>query len=333
VAVVGAAGHTGRFVVADLMRRGIAPIAVARDPAALTACLHETDIVRRQATVDNAKSLDQALDGAQAVINCAGPFLDTADAVASAALRAGIHYLDVTAEQASARATLDSYGTAARDAGIVLVPAMGFYGGFTDLLVTAALGDWDAADAIEIMIGLDSWHPTRGTRITGARQTARRVVVAGGRLTPLPSPAAERLWEFGDPLGGQTLVELPFSETILISRHVNVSELHTYLSKNALSDIRNPATPAPKPVDATGRSAQRFMVDAVVTRSEQRRRAIARGRDIYAFSAPLVCEVAERLLRGQFSEAGAHAPGAILDAKDVLEALSPDHLTLEISAT
>ncbi|HLY91018.1 MAG TPA: saccharopine dehydrogenase NADP-binding domain-containing protein [Acetobacteraceae bacterium] len=330
VAIFGAAGHTGRFVVAELQRRGIVPIAIARDTAALTANFPGDEIQRRQASADDATSLDRALDGAQAVINCAGPFLDTADAVVSAALRAGIHYLDVTAEQPSARATLDSYDAAARHAGIALIPAMGFYGGFADLLVTAALGDWDNADTIEIMIGLDSWHPTRGTRITGERNTARRVVISEGRLVPVALPAAEKLWEFGDPLGRQAVVEVPFSEIILIARHVKTAELHTYLSSNALSDIRDSATPAPEPADATGRSPQRFVVDVVVKHAGESRRVVARGRDIYAFSAPLVCEAAERLLKGEFSSGGTHAPGAILDAKDVLAALAPDHLTFEM---
>jgi short subunit dehydrogenase-like uncharacterized protein len=97
-------------------------------------------------------SLDRALDGAHAVINCAGPLLEIADAVAAAAVRTGIHYLDVTAEQPSTRATLDTYDVSARNAGVAVVPAMGFYGGFADLLVTAALGDWNRADTIEIMI-------------------------------------------------------------------------------------------------------------------------------------------------------------------------------------
>ena len=198
VAVFGAIGHTGRFVVAELLRREIAPIAIARDSTALTAANfpgQETrghEILRRKASIVDMESLDQALDGAQAVINCAGPFLETADAVADAALRAGIHYLDVTAEQPSARATLDTYDIAAREAGIAVVPAMGFYGGFADLLVTAAMGDWNHADAIDIMIGLDSWHPTRGTRITGERNTASRMVVAEGRLFPVPLPPSER---------------------------------------------------------------------------------------------------------------------------------------------
>jgi short subunit dehydrogenase-like uncharacterized protein len=332
VAVFGAAGHTGRFVVGELLRRGIEPITIARDAAALTAAnFPEDKTLRRQASVDDLESLDRALDGAQAVINCAGPFLETADAVAAAALRAGIHYLDVTAEQASARATLDKYDMAAREAGTVVLPAMGFYGGFGDLLVTAALGDWKFADGIEIMIGLDSWHPTRGTRITGERNKAPRMVVVGGQLAPVALPPAEKHWNFGDPLMSQLMVELPLSEIILIARHVQTAELHTYLSSVALSDIRDPATPAPKAADARGRSPQRFVVEVVVTRGGESRRIIARGRDIYAFSAPLVCEVAERLLEGKFSSPGAHAPGAILDAKGVLSALMPDHLSFEIT--
>jgi len=330
VAVFGAAGHTGRFVVAELRRRGIVPIAVGRDASALDAHFSEDETLRRRASVDDSASLDRALAGAQAVINCAGPFLDTAGPVADAALRAGIHYLDVSAEQASARALLDGFDGAARDAGIVVLPAVGFYGGFADLLVTAALGGWENADAIAVMIGLDSWHPTRGTRITGERNIARRMVVAGGRLAPLPSPAAETHWTFGEPLGRQAMVEVPFSEIILIERHVKTVEVHTYLSSIALRDVRDPVTPAPLPADATGRSPQRFAVEAIVTRGGETRRAAARGRDIYAFSAPLVCEVAERLLKGEFTRAGAHAPGAILDARNVLTALAPDHLTFDM---
>jgi Saccharopine dehydrogenase NADP binding domain len=334
VAVFGAAGHTGRFVVLELLRRGIVPIAIARDLAALTAAnFGGFEVSRRRASVDNVDSLDRALEGAHAVINCAGPFLETADAVAAAAVRTGIHYLDVTAEQPSVRATLNKYDIPARKAGIAVLPGIGFYGGFADLLVTAALGDWDCADMIEIMVGLDSWHPTRGTRITGERNTARRMVIADGQLTPVPLPAVEKDWEFGDPVGRQAVVEVPLSEVILIERHVKTRELHTYLGSNALSDIADPATPAPKAADASGRSAQRFVVDAVVSRDGKSRRITARGRDIYAFTAPLVCEATARLLEGKFSSAGGQPPGAIFDAQEVLSALTLDPLTFEITTS
>jgi short subunit dehydrogenase-like uncharacterized protein len=101
VAVVGATGYTGRFVVADLLRRGITPIAIARNAVALKAEDFDQKVIRRQATLDDAGSLDRSFEGAQAVINTATPFLGTADAVASAALRAKIHYIDVASDQVS----------------------------------------------------------------------------------------------------------------------------------------------------------------------------------------------------------------------------------------
>ncbi len=124
VAVFGATGHTGRFVIAELLRSEMTPIAIARDAAALSAAnFPELEVFRRQATVDDAASLDRALHGAQAVINCAGPFVDTADAVASAALRAGIHYVDVAAEQVSVGKTLEKFDEPARQAGVAVVPS------------------------------------------------------------------------------------------------------------------------------------------------------------------------------------------------------------------
>jgi hypothetical protein len=48
VAVFGATGHTGRFVIAELMRRGVTPVAIARDAAALAeATFPEPDVLRR----------------------------------------------------------------------------------------------------------------------------------------------------------------------------------------------------------------------------------------------------------------------------------------------
>ncbi len=108
------------------------------------------------ASIDDPASLDRAISGAAAVINCAGPFLDTATPVIEAALRAHIHYLDVTAEQPVAFAAFEQFADAAQDAGVVIVPALGFYGGLGDLLATAAMADWVAADEICIAVALDS---------------------------------------------------------------------------------------------------------------------------------------------------------------------------------
>src|SRR6266481_2105414 len=247
VAVFGATGHTGRFVIAELLRSEMTPIAIARDAKALSAAnFPEYEVCRCQATIDDAASLDRALHGAQAVINCAGPFVDTADAIASAAVRAGIHYVDVCAEQISASKTLEKFDEPARKAGVTVISAVAFYGGLADLMVTAVLGDWDAVDSIEVLMGIDSWHPTQGTRNTIARNAVGNLMMTGGRLTPLsPWPVSKR-WSIPGPLGDQAVVEVPFSEAILISRHVKTAELHNYLPQIAVSEVLDPATPDPK---------------------------------------------------------------------------------------
>lgn len=332
VAVFGAAGHTGRFVVAELLRRGITPIAVARNVAKLAELgFEDRGIQLRSASAEDPASLDRAFMGAAAVINCAGPFLDTADAVASAALRAGIHYLDVTAEQPSAQATFKRFDKVAHDAGVLVIPAMGFYGGFADLLVTAAMGDWDSADEIEVGIALDSWHPTQGTRVTGEKNTAQRMIIANGQLSPVAQPAAELDWDFPGPFARQAVVEVPFSEIVVIARHIKSSELHTYLNRTALHDVRDAKTPPPAPVDEDGRSAQVFLVEAIVRKGGLTRRIAAQGQDIYAFSAPLICEAVQRLLDGRAQGSGAQAPGTVFDARDFLDALAPKYLSFVVS--
>ncbi|MFP3943280.1 MAG: hypothetical protein ACLFWF_05275 [Alphaproteobacteria bacterium] len=127
------------------------------------------------------------------------------------------------------------------------------------------------------------------------------------------------------------MIELPFSEIIVIARHLRTSELRTYLCLAALRDIGNPRTPPPRAVDETGRSAQLFLVEAIVKRGVQTRRVAAQGRDIYAFTAPLVCEAAQRIVDGEVRDSGAQAPGAIFDADDFLKALAPRHLKFKVT--
>ncbi|MCU1299249.1 MAG: Saccharopine dehydrogenase, partial [Acidobacteriaceae bacterium] len=175
VTVFGAYGHTGRFVVSELRQRGWTPILCGRDPDKLNALgdVHP-GLDLRPARVDDSASLDRALVGSTAVINCAGPFARTSAPVIEAALRAQIPYLDVAAEIEANADTFEQYADRAREAGIVIVPAMAFYGGLGDLLATAAMGDWTIADEICIAYALSSWKPTLGTRATTQVSRQRR---------------------------------------------------------------------------------------------------------------------------------------------------------------
>ena len=325
VGVFGANGHTGRFVAAELIRRGLPARWIGRNQNALSdlqTALGEGDI--RLASVEDPASLRHAFEGLDAVINCAGPFLDTARPVIAAALDAGCHVLDITAEQVTVLDTIATFDSAAQAAGRVVMPAVAFFGGLADLLATSLMQDWTEVDEIEIAVALDSWRPTQGTRLTGERNTAPRLVVRDGALAPIPTQPPRTRWSFPDPFGEQPVACVALSEIILLSRHVRADRITSYMNAKPLADLADAATPTLRNRGIGQASEQVFTVSARVSRGTQVRQATLDGRDIYAVSAPLAVEAVERLLRGEkrFS-AGVRAPGEMFDAHAFLAALSP----------
>nr|WP_221473649.1 saccharopine dehydrogenase NADP-binding domain-containing protein [Planomonospora venezuelensis] len=334
VAVFGAYGHTGRFVVAELRRRGFVPVLSGRDAGKLKASASGSGLEARPASVDDPASLDRALAGAAAVVNCAGPFAVTAAPVIEAALRAGIPYVDVAAEIEANADTFTHFAERSRAAGAVIVPAMAFYGGLGDLLTTAAMGDWTEADEAHIAYGLSGWHPTAGTRAAGAvsrrRRDGRRVRYTDGRLEYRHDDPPTLEWPFPDPVGPRAVIgEFTMADVVTVPSHLSIPEVCTYMTVEAARDLSAPDTPEPEPADELGRSAQTFLVDVVVRSAGDERRAVARGRDIYAVTAPLVVEAVDRILTGRTRTAGVASAGEIFDAPDFLRALSP-HISLEL---
>ncbi|MDN3027864.1 saccharopine dehydrogenase NADP-binding domain-containing protein [Streptomyces sp. S.PB5] len=335
VTVYGAYGHTGRFVVAHLRERGFVPVLAGRDAVRLKELAESfPGLDVRPAAVDDPASLDRALAGADAVINCAGPFATTAAPVIEAALRAGIPYVDVAAEIEANADTFTHFSDRAREAGAVIVPAMAFYGGLGDLLATAAMGEWTSADEANIAYGLSSWHPTSGTRAAGAvsheRRGGRRVRFTKGRLAYHDEQPTVLSWPFPEPMGTKDVVaEFTMADVVTLPSHLAIPEVRTHMATVAAQDLSTPGTPAPAATDAEGRSDQTFLVDAVVRSGADERRAVATGQDIYAVTAPLAVEAVHRILTGRTRTVGVASAGAIFDASDFLRALSP-HVTFEL---
>lgn len=151
--------------------------------------------------MDDPAALDRALSGAAAVVNCAGPFTTTAAPVIEAALRAVIPYVDVAAEIEANADTFARFAERARAAGAVVVPAMAFYGGLGDLLTTAAMGEWTAADEAHVAYGLSGWHPTAGTRAAARSPGGAGAVGASATRTARWSTATtpRRPWSGPSP--------------------------------------------------------------------------------------------------------------------------------------
>jgi hypothetical protein len=246
--------------------------------------------------------------------------------------------VDVSAEIEANVDTFTRFADRARAAGTVVLPAMAFFGGLGDLLATTAMGDWEAADEVHIAYGLSNWHPTAGTRaageVSGRRRGGRRVRYASGRLEYHDEAPSTVDWPFPAPFGPRPVIAgFTMTDVVTIPSHLEVPDVRTYMTTEAARDLATAQTPPPTPVDERGRSAQTFVVDAVVRWGDGERRAIASGQDIYAVTAPLAVEAVHRILAGQVKATGVAAAGEMFDAPDFLRALSPHIVTRTLSPT
>jgi short subunit dehydrogenase-like uncharacterized protein len=329
IVIYGAYGHTGKFIISELYRQGYKNLILSgRDQEKLMALNEEyPDLKIKTADINDSKTLDDAFFDSKIIINCAGPYLDTAEPVIKSALRSGSHYIDLSAEQKAVQDVFELFSEQAENDKILIIPASAFYGGLADLLSTALTHDWNQTDEINVYIGLDSWHPTKGTRLTGDRNHYKRLTFKNNHLQELESGPSKE-WDFKNPIGIKEVVALPLSEIITISSHLNVNTVNTYLSQNSLTDLRSKDTPEPKPVDEKNRSSQQFCIEVIATKGKNKRAISAQGQDIYAVTAPLVVEAVNRILSEKVNNTGVTTMGEVFDAADFLQSLNEDDIQI-----
>ncbi len=335
ILLYGAYGHTAHFIIGELINKGYTPILSGRDRKKLeTASEAHGGLEVRPAAADDPIALNFALHGVHAVINAAGPFAFTAIAVADAAIQAHVSYLDIAAEPDVVAAMIEQCGQRAGEAGVAIAPAIGFYGGLGDLLATAAMGDWPQAEQITLAYSLSRWVPTAGTRVTidaaEKRRGGQRLVFRNGQLTLRGDEPETTEWDFPAPVGRQTVVsEFTTADCLTMSRHLKTKAISQYMTLAPLKDLGGADLSAQEVVDVQGRSAQTFLLEAVVHWGTQQRRAFAQGQDIYAVTAPLAVQGLKRLLDQPQRWRGAVAAGELGDARSYLSALAPEHLTVQ----
>ena len=191
IAVYGASGYVGRLVAAALATGGHDVVLAGRDGARLRA-LGSPVVV---APLDDAPALARALDGCDAVVNCAGPFVEHGAPVIEAAIGAGVHYADTAAEQAWVHEVFERYGPLAQARGVALVPAAGFDFLPGDLACALAADGLGPLRALEVAYAVDRFRMSRGTLRSALAGMARRPLAYedGGWRFASP-PAAPACW-------------------------------------------------------------------------------------------------------------------------------------------
>lgn len=83
--IYGANGYTGELIGRAAIGRGHRPILAGRTSAAVERLASELGLPHRVFGLEEPRAIDAGLEGARAVLNCAGPFAHTAGPMVEAA--------------------------------------------------------------------------------------------------------------------------------------------------------------------------------------------------------------------------------------------------------
>ena len=182
VIVYGASGYTGRLVAEYLRDRGIPFTAAGRDRGRVEAAMAavpgietaDLDVVEVDCEVD---ALAAAFKDRVVACNVAGPFITHGATVAEAALRAGIHYLDTSGEQASVITCKERFGAGFAEIDRVAVPSCAYMYAPSEIAAHLALETpgTDTVDTVTLFKGMPTETSTKSIYVQ-LKEQAKRLV-------------------------------------------------------------------------------------------------------------------------------------------------------------
>ncbi len=230
--IYGATGYTGELIARRAVEQGLRPTVAGRTARSVERLAADLDLPSRVASVDDAAALRAAVHGHQAVLNCAGPFSRTADAVAEACLAERAHYLDITGEMMVFEAMAGRDARAAR-AGVMLLPGVGFDVVPSDCLAAHVAHHLPDATSLTISIRTSGGGGmSRGTALTaleglgtgGGTGAVRR----GGRIVSVPPAWKTRRVDFGR--GPVPVTTMPWGDVASAYYSTGIREIEVYMA-------------------------------------------------------------------------------------------------------
>lgn len=163
--IYGANGYTGELIAREAVSRGERPLLAGRNEAAVSHLAAELGLESRAFALGDPRVVADSLRGVDAVVHCAGPFIETSRPMVDACLSAGVHYLDITGEIAVFEAVFARDGEA-KSRGIALLPGVGFDVVPTDCLAAMLHARLPGATSLDLAYYMRGGAISRGTLST-----------------------------------------------------------------------------------------------------------------------------------------------------------------------
>lgn len=335
--IYGSYGYTGSLIADTAVKRGLEPTLAGRDAERVERQALDLGCDHRTFSLEHPEVTRSEVADFDAVLNCAGPFSETARPLATACMRTGTDYLDIAGE-IDVLESMAGQDEAAHEAGITLLPAVGFDTVPTDCLAAHLHDRLPSATHLVLAIdGLGTFSPgtiksiVEGLSLPGA-------VREDERIRSVPLAWKTRRIDFGR--GAKAAVTIPWGDISTAYHATGIPNVETYAAvpESAVRMLRwsRPLTPvvASDPVQ----DALKWVADVAVSgptpderagsltriwgevTDDEGGRAVSRLRtpDTYDLTAQTAVESARRVLEGEVEE-GFQTPASAFGPDFVLE--------------
>src|SRR5687768_9602242 len=227
----GANGYTGDLIARLAVANDSQPILAGRSETAVRALAEELGLEARVFALDDPDTVDRGLADVDAVLHCAGPFVWTAPPMVEACLRGRIHYLDITGEIEAFESTA-ARGEEAREAGVVLLPGVGFDVVPSDCLAAHVAQRLPSATHLVIAIQALG-RLSHGTAVTSLEILRRGGVIRrDGELLGVPLGGRTLMIDFGN--GPRESVRFPWGDVSTAYYSTGIPNIEVYMAGRGL---------------------------------------------------------------------------------------------------
>jgi saccharopine dehydrogenase-like NADP-dependent oxidoreductase len=272
IVVLGGCGNMGRGVVGDLIAHTAAEVVIAD-----YRFQHAQDYAEQLGTGASAEAVDAndpaslaaVLDGADAAVGAIGPFYRYALPMATAAVQAGVHYVDLCDDYGPVEELLGLHA-AAQSAGVTLITGLGWTPGLTNLMCRAGADQLDQVDELKV-----AWAGG-GPGPSGLAVIMHYFYAFGGQVptykdgewTQVAAASGREVVDFGDGVGPLTAFHCGHPEPLTLPRYIKARSVSL---RGTLTPVRNTAQ-----ADSFVESWLRLLYTIGLTRTHERIERLSR---------------------------------------------------------
>ncbi len=336
--IYGCYGYTGSLITDYAIKQGLKPVLAGRDEAKVKALADRYGLEFKVFDLSDVDTVVPHLLPFKAVIHCAGPFIKTVEVMSKACLKSQTTYLDITGEY-QVFEEIFRLDEKAKQAGILMMPGVGFDVVPTDCLSVYLKGVLPTAEKLELALLQKGGRLSHGTALTVLENMGDQCMVRRkGKLVQVKQGFMTRTVNFIDR--EREVVAISWGDISTAFRSTKIPNItvynhvpHRVIDSMRLSNYigfvfkipfvkrylaKTIKSKPPGPNDEQRRTAQSYVWGEVKNGFGITRSALLELPEGYTLTALCAVEIVKRVLNG-LPDKGAKTPAQVFGADFILQ--------------